>query len=76
MLICDATEEDPNRRRPDLLKEFVEPLPFFLETPSPRTVRTDSRAHLVRIDGESREALIRNHPELALELLKKPSRSQ
>jgi hypothetical protein len=52
---------------------FIDPLPYFTGVPQPRTARAKTSVIAVAIDPRSREAVVRNFPQLTLDLLRQHS---
>jgi len=70
-LIYEPDSAEVKPPRPDLFSGFVEPAEFFRAGVWKRTVLTETNAVVIAIDGESRLAVIRNYPEVAVEILRR-----
>jgi hypothetical protein len=51
------------------VREFVEPAAYLAGCPYKATIRAGSPACLVAIEEASKQAVVRNYPELVLQLL-------
>jgi CRP-like cAMP-binding protein len=62
-------EQDGQTIGGNLIQEFIEPSAYFSDGSYPVTVRATSHSCLAVIDKSSKEAVVRNYPQLVLELL-------
>lgn len=65
-------EQDGNSIAGTPIQDFIEPRAFFTDSPYPVTVRASSPSCLASISKSSKEAVIRNYPQLIIELLSTP----
>ena len=52
---------------------FIDPLPYFTGAPQPRSAKAKTSVIAVAIDPRSRDAVVRNFPQLTLDLLRQHS---